>query len=294
MHFGFVRELIEKAETESCSIGEVVKKEEARSGEKSVAAIEDEMYTRWEIMVESFSKGLAIKQKSMGGLVGENGILLEEYRKKGKSLSGDLLCKAAARAMAAAETNAAMGRIVASPTAGSCGIIPGTLSAVAENLESSKEEIVNALFAASGIGLVIGRKASLAGATGGCQAECGSAAAMVAAAIVELAGGTPAQAGEAVALVLKNILGLVCDPVGGLVEVPCVKRNAAGAALALLGSELALAGIKSIIPVDEVIAVMGEVGKSLPVSLRETSRGGLAVSPTGLRLKSELMNNTLK
>ena len=192
--------------------------------------------------------------------------------------------------IAVAEGNVAMGRIVAAPTAGSCGILPAVLLSVGERLNSSQDDLVRALFTAAGFGIVIAKKAGISGAVGGCQAECGSASGMAAAVAVELAGGTPEQSGHACAIALKNSLGLVCDPVAGLVEVPCVKRNAGGAANALAAADLALAGVKSVIPIDEVILAMHQVGQSMPASLRETAEGGLAASATARRIAQELRN----
>jgi L-serine dehydratase len=183
-------------------------------------------------------------------------------------------------ALAVAEENARMGRIVAAPTAGSCGILPGVIIAVGERFNLPYEAQIMSLFTAGGIGAVIADKATLAGADGGCQAECGSASAMAAAACVELMGGTADMCAQAAALAIKFVMGLICDPVGGLVEVPCVKRNASGATSALTAASLALAGIKSAIPCDEVIVTMGLVGKVIPQELRETSLGGLAVTAT--------------
>jgi L-serine dehydratase len=197
--------------------------------------------------------------------------------------------KAASYAIATAEANAKMYRIVACPTAGSCGILPAVLSAVGEEVNASMYDFTCALFTAGAIGRVIAEKASIAGAVGGCQAECGAACGMAAAAAVDLLKGSTEQMGNAFALALKNILGLVCDPVGGLVEVPCVKRNAFHAVHALLAADMAMNGIKSVIPPDEVIEAMGDVGRRLPVELKETSRAGLAMTKTGRKINDELM-----
>ncbi|NLA58510.1 MAG: L-serine ammonia-lyase, iron-sulfur-dependent, subunit alpha, partial [Firmicutes bacterium] len=190
--------------------------------------------------------------------------------------------------LAVAEINASMGRIVAAPTAGSCGILPAALLTVMEEKNIPEDRVILGLFTAGGIGLVISKQATIAGAQGGCQAECGSAAAMAAAAIVEMVQGSPQQAAHACAIALKNVLGLVCDPVAGLVEVPCIKRNAMGVANALVAADLALAGIKSVIPADEVIEAMRSVGSSMPGALKETAEGGLATTPTGKQLAKEL------
>jgi L-serine dehydratase len=188
-----------------------------------------------------------------------------------------------------AEVNAGMGKIVAAPTAGSCGVLPAVLLTVAEELNAGEEQLIEALFAASGVGLVIAHQASVSGAQGGCQAEIGSAACMAAVAAVELAGGDPESAAHAGAIALKTLLGLVCDPVAGLVEVPCVKRNVTGAVNALVAADMALAGIKSNIPLDEVIVTMGQIGNSMPCSLKETAQGGLAITPTALKVKERVL-----
>jgi len=193
-----------------------------------------------------------------------------------------------ARAIAVSEYNAAMGKVVAAPTAGSCGILPGTIVSMLEEGLCDERAAVMALFTAGAIGMVIAQQASIAGAQGGCQAECGSASAMAAAALVELCGGTPAQSAHACAMAIKNQLGLVCDPVAGLVEVPCVNRNVMGAVNALSCAEMALSGVESAIPCDEVIDAMRAVGDALPASLRETGSGGLAATPTGRRLAERL------
>jgi L-serine dehydratase len=200
---------------------------------------------------------------------------------------GHVFSDALASALAVAEVNAAMGRIVAAPTAGASGVLPGVLLTLADRTGADDEALVNALFTAAAIGGVIAARASLSGAAGGCQAEIGSAAAMAAASGVEMLGGTPAASGHGASLALQGLLGLVCDPVGGLVEVPCVVRNATGAAVALAGIEMALAGLEFPIPFDEVVDAMGSVGRSLPPSLRETAIGGLAATPTARKLKLE-------
>lgn len=246
------------------------------------------MQERLNILRESVENGLSKVHKSLSGMVGGDAQLLQEAIKNGRLIGGEVLDGAILRAISVAELNAAMGKIVAAPTAGSCGILPAVLLTAAEKLNSSEEDLVKALFTASGIGLVISNNASVSGATGGCQAECGSAAGMAAAAVVEMAGGSPEQSGHACAIALKNILGLVCDPVAGLVEVPCIKRNAGGAANALVAVDLALSGIKSVIPVDEVIIAMYQIGKSIPYTLKETALGGLAATPTGRRYALEL------
>ena len=223
-----------------------------------------------------------------GRLVGGEAERMEAYLREGSPLSGPFTARASALALKVATGNAAMRRIVAAPTAGSCGILPGVLVAYRRTFASSEEELLAALVVAGAVGAVVAERATLAGAEGGCQAECGAAAAMAASALAVLRGGSPEDGVHAAALVLQSVLGLVCDPVAGLVEVPCVLRNGSLVGLAVLGADLALSGIRSLIPPDEVVDALGSVGRALPASLRETSRGGLAVTPTGAALARRL------
>ena len=223
-----------------------------------------------------------------GRLVGGEAERMEAYLREGSPLSGPFTAQASALALKVATGNAAMRRIVAAPTAGSCGILPGVLVAYRRTFASSEEELLAALVVAGAVGSVVAERATLAGAEGGCQAECGAAAAMAASALAVLRGGSPEDGVHAAALVLQSVLGLVCDPVAGLVEVPCVLRNGSLVGLAVLGADLALSGIRSLIPPDEVVDALGSVGRALPASLRETSRGGLAVTPTGAALARRL------
>jgi L-serine dehydratase len=190
--------------------------------------------------------------------------------------------------MAVLEVNASMGQVIAAPTAGSCGILPGVLIPLGDRLSMDSNKVIKAIFTASAIGMIVTQNATVSGAEGGCQAETGTAAAMAAAAGVELMGGSPEQSVHAAAMTIKNILGLVCDPIAGLVECPCVKRNAIGTANALISIDMAMAGIKSVIPFDEVVDAMYRVGKSMPATLRETAEGGLAATPTGQRIMKEI------
>ena len=214
---------------------------------------------------------------------------LYQYAQNGNSFVNPSTLNAAANALAVSEVNAAMGRIVATPTAGSAGILPAVLVHALDSGRFTREQIVQSIFTASALGLVIANKASISGAAGGCQAEIGSATAMAAGTLVELAGGTPKQVGNAVGIALKNSLGLVCDPVAGLVEIPCILRNGLHAITAQAAADMALAGVASVIPPDEVIKVMHEVGQQMPESLRETGIGGLAGTPTGKRLKEQIL-----
>lgn len=234
-----------------------------------------------DVMDASVATGLSGAATSRSGMTGGDARRVAE---SDHALAGETLARAIAAALAVAEVNASMGRVVAAPTGGASGVLPGVLLTVATNVGASREQSALALAAAGGIGGVVAAKASLSGAASGCQAEIGSGAAMAAAAAVQLSGGTPSQAGHAASLALQGLLGLVCDPVGGLVEVPCVARNATGAGVALAAAQMALAGVTFPIPFDEVASAMGSVGRSLPPSLRETALGGLAVTPTGKRL----------
>ena len=286
MNFNYFSEIVKKAEEENCKISQVIKKWEEEKQEKNIDDIIRVMKIQWDVMKEAMRKGLENPQKSMGGLIGGEGSKIISYMEKNNN--DDIYLKSAARALAVAEVSASMGKIVAAPTAGSAGIIPAVMMACQEKYGSSDDEVIDALFTASGMGIIIAKGASISGAEGGCQAECGSAGAMAAAAATELMGGSPASSANAAAMVLKNVLGLVCDPVAGLVEVPCAKRNVMGTTLALVSAEMAVAGVNSVIPVDEVISAMDSIGKSLPAILRETGKGGLAVTPTGIEIEKRI------
>lgn len=240
-----------------------------------------------QVMKNSVVNGLT-DSKSISGLTGGDALKMDAYLKSGNTLSDSTILTAVRNAMSVNELNAKMGLVCATPTAGSAGCLPAVLSVAIEKLNLSEEKQLDFLFTAGAFGLVIGNNASISGAEGGCQAEVGSAAAMGAAALVMAAGGTAFEASQAVAFVIKNMLGLICDPVAGLVEVPCVKRNALGSSFALIAADMALAGIKSQIPVDEVIDAMYQVGSSLPAAFRETAEGGLAATPTGKRLSHKI------
>ena len=231
-------------------------------------------------MKEAVREGLKEDVRSNTGLTGGQAAVLMRRIREGKALSGSLLGKAEAYALATAECNAAMGVIVAAPTAGACGILPGALLAMMEERGVTEDEAVDALFTAAAVGQSIASQASISGAEGGCQAECGSGAAMTAAALVALEGGTPRQCADAAAFALMNLLGLVCDPVGGLVEVPCVYRNVGAVSVAFSAADMALGGVSCPIEPDEVILAMKEVGDALPASLRETGEGGCAGCPS--------------
>ncbi len=246
-----------------------------------------EMYGMWDAMLlagTSYEK----EARSASRLVGGQGAAVEEYRKKGDTLCGDYLNQVIEQALEMGESNACMKRIVAAPTAGACGVLPAVLIPFYRSGQGSHEQIVEALYVAAGIGQVIASRAFIAGAAGGCQAEIGAASSMAAAALVALKGGTNEQIVHGAAMALKNLLGLVCDPVAGLVEVPCVKRNVAGAVNAMACADMALAGIASAIPADQVFDAMREVGEKMHPSLRETGEGGLAATKEGMRIVGEL------
>lgn len=287
MLFRNVAELVELAENKGVKVAEIMIQQEIEvTGltRDEIIAKMDRNLTVMEQAVERGLKGVT----SVTGLTGGDAVLLQKYIQSGKALSGNILLDAVSKAVATNEVNAAMGTICATPTAGSAGVVPGTLFAVKEVLNPTRMEMIEFLFTSAAFGFVVANNASISGAAGGCQAEVGSASGMAAASIVEMAGGTPKQAAEAMAITLKNMLGLVCDPVAGLVEVPCVKRNAMGASNAMTAADMALAGITSRIPCDEVINAMFLIGQSMPSALRETAEGGLAATPTGRRLQEEI------
>ncbi len=282
------KELLDICYKYRISISEYAVRYEEEMG-RSREEIFDKMKKNLFVMQESAEYALNNEVKSVSGLIGGDAVKLNNYLKQGKSLTGDIMVRAMARAISCSEVNASMGRIVASPTAGSCGILPAVIITAGEKLNKTEGELVQALFAASAVGMIIAYNATLSGAEGGCQAECGSAAAMGAAAVVEMMGGTPEMSLHAAAIVIKNILGLVCDPIAGLVEVPCAKRNASGAVSALTTADMVMSGVKSKIPFDDTVTAMYKVGKSLPCELRETAMGGLAVTPTGIKLKNQIL-----
>jgi L-serine dehydratase len=288
MKYYSISELCRKAEQMNLKISELVLRDQAVLTETDEEEIKSTMRTMLQVMQESTKEGLQPNRRSISGLTGGDAYKLEQSVKAGQTICGPVLGKALVKALSVSETNACMGKIVAAPTAGSCGIIPAVLMTIAEDRRIDDEELVMALFTSSAIGMVIANKASISGAEGGCQAECGSASAMAAAALVELCGGTPAMVEHAVAISLKSVLGLVCDPVAGLVEIPCIKRNAMGAANAFVAAELALAGIESKIPVDEVIQAMKSIGNSMIPALKETADGGLAATPTAKKYMKEV------
>lgn len=280
MDFKNAKELLALCQEKKFPISEVMRQREILLGETTAEIVDQRMDRVLEIMKDAAFSPIKDPVISMGGLIGGEARKLCEFHDLGKSLCGNVLGKGITYAMATLETNASMGLIVASPTAGSAGIVPGMMLALQEVYGFSDKKIRQALFNAGAIGYLAMRNATVAGAVGGCQAEVGIASAMAASAAVELLGGTPLQCTYAASTVLMNMLGLVCDPVGGLVEYPCQNRNAAGVSNALIAAEMSLAGIPQFIPLDEMIDAMYTVGKKLPAELRETALGGCAATPS--------------
>jgi L-serine dehydratase len=278
-------ELLAAAEKTDTSLGKAVLAREVSETGAEEHLLRAQMTEALGVMRAAVESGLGGESRSRSGFVGGDARRVIE---SDAGPIGGTFADAIANALAVAEINASMGRIVAAPTGGASGVLPAVVLTVGAQGAASEDELVDALFAAAGVGGVVAARATLSGAAGGCQAEIGSGSAMAAAAAVQLSGGTPAQAGHAASLALQGQMGLVCDPVGGLVEVPCVYRNATGAAVALAAAEMALAGVEFPVPFDEVVDAMGLVGRSLPPSLRETALGGLAVTPTGRDMASRV------
>ena len=281
-----MQEILERMEAEDKPFWQVVQDTDREERQVTAEASEEKMRATWQAMLESVTAYQG-ERMSLSGLVGGDGERMRRYAREKQPLSGAYLQEVIATALCVGESNACMRKIVAAPTAGACGVLPAVLVPLYRRGTVDEEAIVRALYVAAGIGAVVGYRASISGASGGCQAEVGTAAAMAAGALVDLRGGGPEQIGHAVAMALKNLMGLVCDPVAGLVEVPCVKRNVIGAVNAVSAADMALAGIESRVPVDQVIDCMGDVGRRLPVELRETALGGLAATPFGQSVKAK-------
>ena len=282
-----MKEIFETMQERDLPFWEVVLRSDMEDRQVSRNQSLAKMLTVWQAMSDA-ADNYSGRRRSASGLVGGDGMRMRQYALRGRAMTGGYVSEVIAEALGMAESNACMCRIVAAPTAGSCGVLPAVMLPLCRHEDLSQHQILEALYVASGIGAVIAHKASIAGASGGCQAEIGTASAMAAGALVALRGGSGAQIGHAVAMALKNLMGLVCDPVAGLVEVPCVKRNVIGAVNAVSAADMALAGIESRIPVDEVIDAMGEVGRRMPVEFRETALGGLAATPTGQAVKARM------
>lgn len=280
-----IADLVTTADQTQRPISELIIEQEIQLSHSSREIIWATMGKNLDVMIAAAEKGRTGQGvQSATGLTGGEAVLMAKYRAAGKTLSGDTMLRAVENAIATNEVNASMGIICATPTAGSAGTLPGVLSV----LKLTRNQQIQFLFCASAFGMIVANQAMIAGATGGCQAEVGSASAMGAAAAVEVAGGTPQQSAEAFAMAMSNLLGLVCDPVAGLVEIPCIKRNVVGSVNALTCADMALAGLTNKIPADEVIAAMKRIGQDLPTSLRETGLGGLAATPTGIKMKMKI------
>ena len=282
-----MKEIFERSARENIPFWEIVLQYDMEERQVNRQASMAKMLLTWQA-IQDAADSYTGTQRSVSGLVGGDGLKMRLYARRGESIGGEFMDEVIVQAISMAESNACMRRIVASPTAGSCGVVPAVLLPLCEREHYTQHQLLEALYVASGIGAVIAYRASISGAAGGCQAEIGTASAMAAGALVSLRGGTNEQIGHAVAMALKNLMGLVCDPVAGLVEVPCVKRNVIGAVNAISAADMALAGIESRIPVDEVIDAMGEVGRRMPVEFRETALGGLAATPTGKAVKERM------
>ena len=280
MDFKKAAELLSLCKEYNKPISQIMMDRECEMTEKPLDEIRSRMAVSLQIMKDAAKEAINQPSQSMGGLIGGESRKLSDLQSSEKNIAGNLISKAIAYSMGVLEVNASMGLIVAAPTAGSSGVIPGVLLALQEEYDFTDDQIIDALFTCSAIGYLAMLNATVAGAVGGCQAEIGVASAMAAAAVVELMGGTPEQCTDAASTVLMNMLGLVCDPVGGLVEYPCQNRNASGASNAIVAAEISLAGIHQLIPLDEMMDIMYTVGKKLPAELRETALGGCALSPS--------------
>ncbi len=291
MDFNTAEELLELCNKENKPISEIMRLREIVYGELNADEVEERMKKSLEIMRNSVHEPLHKVMRSMGGMIGGEAAKLEKRREEGKSICGNVLTKALIYSQAVLEVNASMGVIVAAPTAGSAGVVPAVLFTLEEEFGLSDEAVLNGLFTAGAIGSLLMKNASVSGAEAGCQAEIGSAAAMASAAAVEMMGGTPEQCLDAASITISNMLGLVCDPIAGLVEMPCQSRNAAGASNAITSAEMALAGIKAAVPFTEMAEAMYRVGRGLPSELRETALGGCAATPTGCSYKCKVFGS---
>lgn len=285
-----IQEILDAARAGHKPFWQVVLETDMEEREVPAEASFEKMRATWRAMLASV-KDYDGARRSVSGLVGGDGQRMRDYASAGAPLCGPYLRQVIATALCVGESNACMRKIVAAPTAGACGVLPAVLTPLYQAGQAEEDALVQALYVSAGIGAVISNRASIAGASGGCQAEIGSASAMAAGALTSLRGGDEAQIGHAAAMALKNLMGLVCDPIAGLVEVPCVKRNVIGAVNAVTCADMALAGIQSRVPADEVIDCMGDVGRRLPPELRETALGGLAATPSGKSVKEWMQSH---
>ena len=287
MALNSIAEILAQAKEANTSFWEIVLLNDMEERQVSRETSKAKMLTTWQAMQDA-ADAYTGTRRSVSGLVGGDGMKMRQYNLRGESFCGDYTSEVIAEALSMAESNACMRRIVAAPTAGACGVMPAVLLPLVRRSSLTQRQILQALYVACGVGIVIAKRACIAGASGGCQAEIGTASAMAAAALVSLRGGSDEMIAHAVAMALSNLMGLVCDPIAGLVEVPCVKRNVIGAMNAVSAADMALAGIESYVPVDEVIDAMGEVGRHMPVEYRETALGGLANTPAGRAVKENM------
>ena len=287
MSFLSCEEMLAAARSQNISLSEAILRSDLAESRLTEAHSREMMHHLWQVM-QATSRDYDPAQRSRSGLSGGDAAKVEQAHQEGKSLGGDYLAAVTAEALKTAECNACMKRIVAAPTAGACGVIPAVFLAYQEYFRAEEQKMVEAMYLTAGIGAVIAENASIAGASGGCQAEIGSASAMAAAGLAYLQGGDDEQIVNAMAFALKNMLGLTCDPVCGLVEVPCIKRNSAGAVNAVTSAQMALAGICSAIAPDEVIDTMRRIGNALPACLKETSEGGLATTPSAQKVREKM------
>ena len=289
-----IQELVDFANRKNQTLSELCLEEQAEQMHISPKEVLQKMEVAFDVMVEAVRIGENPDFRSTSGISGGDGAKMIQYADSAETLCGDFVTRAMGRAMAVSNCNAGMGRVVAAPTAGSCGILPSVLVSLYEDRKIEKNKIIMSMVTAGALGMVMAKMASISGAEGGCQAECGSASGMAAAAIVEILGGTPQQVADSMGMAIIQQMGLVCDPVAGLVEIPCIKRNSSGVMIAFCAASMALAGVPLYIPVDECIAAMKEVGESIPVALRETSQGGLATTPTGQRIREQVFGKKKK
>ena len=291
MQYNSIAQMIALSNTNEIPLWRVVLEAEIALTERTEDEVFNKLRNRYNVMRRSCERALTEPLPTLGGLITGLAGTQQTYAETG-GIAGTFINQLMARALSASEVNASMGKICAAPTAGSCGILPAVLMTVGEQYNCSEQTILEALLIASGVGMVVTENATVAGAEGGCQAECGTAAAMAAAGSVYMAGGTNEAIENAVAITFMNVLGLVCDPVAGLVQVPCAQRNASQAVNAITSADMALAGMTSVVPADQMIAAMYEVGRALPVTLRETGKGGTSAAPAGKAIYNQLFNNS--
>ncbi len=291
--FTTAEELLNLCKKRDLKISEIMVEKEAEYENLTEDELLDKLMETWKVMKESATAGVEEEIESVSGLVGGNAKKINEYRKENETLSGDFINLAMARAISTSEVNASMGKIIAAPTAGGAGILPSAMLSAKDKLDLTDDEIVKGLLTSAAIGEIVAINATISGAEGGCQAECGAAAAMAAAGIVELAGGSVQQCFDAAGFALTHVMGLVCDPIAGLVEYPCIVRNSSGVVNAFISADMALANVQAIIPFDEVVGSMFKVGNAMPEALRETALGGLAATETGKAHELRILGHNL-